>query len=656
MKKLQSFRIKLTAYILVLVLIPLLVTSYRNIVMTESHIENSVYETNTALVDSMNQVIDGRISAVVELFDGVTGLENVSALDFDLIDQLLQSLVATQPMISQMYITDTTGMQIYKTSGEVGDRSTRAYFQKAIVGEKNFSDVIISGSTGKPIVVYAVPIYKDDLVVGTLGASIQLDFLSALVQQTEVSDQGYGYIVDGKGVVIAHPDQTMVENQVDLSELTPVIEATKGNTGITEYTYNDEFKLSAYGHHLLTGWSIVVQQPYDEAFAESKNLTLISLIFVAVFFVIAIIASIILSNSVTKPLEAMEKAMYQVKKRRLVVQLDPKLLKRKDEFGLLARNFMDAMAAIRETISHTVMASEEVNEVSASLSQMTEQTKSLSDQINNAINEIAQGASEQAHESEKGAVLSAEFSGKFQGLLEQSKKMNTELSEVAEANAGGQQKMQVLTTTTEVSKTSTLEAQGAINDLERKSTTIATILDTIISISEETNLLALNASIEAARAGEHGRGFAVVAGEIRKLAEGSNKAAGEISGIINGIRSDVDKTVQAIGTVAKVSDNQQSAVAEVEASFGQIRTTVESIAESIEHINGYVAMLEVDNTSIVDAIGNISSVSEETAAASEEVSASVTDQLASVEAVAEQSTHLRELAEVLRKDVEAFEL
>lgn len=656
MKKTQSFRFKMTLFMLILVLTPLFVTSLISVTLTSNEIEQNVYSKNASLVASMDQIIDGRILAVVELFDGLTPLGDVKGMDLDEVDPLLQSIVASQPMISQMYITDTMGMQVYKTSGELGDRSDRAYFQQAAQGNKNFSDVIISGSTGLPIVVYCVPIYNDDVVVGTLGGSIELNFLSALIDGTEVSDKGYGYIVDSQGIVIAHPDITLVESQTDLSMLSPVIEAMKGNTGNVEYTYNDEDKLSAYGQHALTGWGIVVQQPFDEAFAGSLRLAMITTSLVGIFFVIVLIASLLLSNSITKPLAAMEKAMAEVKAGRLVVQLNNNVLKRKDEFGLLGRNFIEAITSIRETITNTSMATEKVSELSGSLSQISNQTKNLSIEINRAINEIAQGASEQANESEKGAILTSEFNEKFMGLLTQSQKMNLELGEVAEANASGQQKIQLLTNTTEISKSSTLIAQKAIKDLENKSANIAAILDTIISISEETNLLALNASIEAARAGEHGRGFAVVAGEIRKLAEGSNKAAGEIGNIIGGIRGDVDKTVTAIGKVASVSEDQQSAVVEVEESFGQIRSTAESIADSIAHINDYVSMLEEDNKSIVEAIGNISSVSEETAAASEEVSASVTDQLESVEAVAEQSEYLRELAESLRKDVETFEI
>lgn len=154
-----------------------------------------------------------------------------------------------------------------------------------------------------------------------------------------------------------------------------------------------------------------------------------------------------------------------------------------------------------------------------------------------------------------------------------------------------------------------------------KSKAIGNILEAITSIAQQTNLLALNASIEAARAGEAGRGFAVVAEEIRKLAEQSANSAAGIRGIVEDIQKGSHQAVGVMKVVKSHSDETMHSVTDVSQSFSEISQAIDEIAEKVSSTTTLIQDLVQDSGQLVSTIQNISAVSEETAAASEEVTA-----------------------------------
>ncbi len=656
MRKINQYRYKLTMYLFLLVLIPLLVTSIITLSITNKEVEQGIFTKNATIVEGLENTISAHLNSIESTMIGMSRTKEVTSMKPENMDSLLMEMLNSQLIISQIYVTDKSGMQIYKTSGTLSDRSDRSYFKKAIAGEKNYSDVFISGTTDKPIVTYAVPIEREGEIVGTLGASIELAFISELANSIQVSKKGYGYAVDSKGIILAHPNQSKVEEQEDMSSAEPVAEALLGQTGTTEYEYEGDIKLAAYTSIENTGWGLVVQQPSDEAFAESKRLSLLIILLIIGAAVIAILIAIMLANSVIKPLERIEEQMAKAKEGILTIQLPEKITRRKDEFGLLARNFVETMASIGTVIGKSKNVTEDLNVATIELNSVAINTKELSLEITGAVEEIAKGATDQASDAEKSALLTEEFDGKFKDLLLKSQQMNTEIAQVTEINTSSKMTMSELEQTSKESKDSTKKVEEAIKELELKSSSISDILDTITTISAQTNLLALNASIEAARAGEHGKGFAVVAEEIRKLAEGSRDAAKDIGDIIDSIKTEVDQTVGMMGEVTRVSEEQIVSVSNVNEAFNRISDSINNISRTILSITDAAEALSKDNALIVDAISSISSVSEETAASSEEVSASVLQQYESIESVANEAKRLQDLSIELKEEVEFFQV
>ncbi len=240
MRYTQSLKFKLTMLLIAAILLPLVISNGINLKNNFDFMKQSVFYQNQQLVSSLARQLDTLTCDLQEVIVTLSSYDSVKSMQpSEMENQLLQT-VENSSMISQIYVMNKAGMQIYKTSGKLGDRADRAYFTKALAGETNYSDVIISGSTGMPIVVLATPIERNGQTIGVLGASIDLSALSELSSAVQTGETGYGFIVEGNGRVIAHPNQDLITEMFDVSDIEPVADAVKGNTGISEYVYDDE--------------------------------------------------------------------------------------------------------------------------------------------------------------------------------------------------------------------------------------------------------------------------------------------------------------------------------------------------------------------------------------------------------------------------------
>jgi methyl-accepting chemotaxis protein len=200
------------------------------------------------------------------------------------------------------------------------------------------------------------------------------------------------------------------------------------------------------------------------------------------------------------------------------------------------------------------------------------------------------------------------------------------------------------------------ETNDKTNELVSVVGQITGITETINSIAEQTNLLALNASIEAARAGEAGRGFAVVADEIRKLAEETSHSTGRIAQMIEQIENTSDEVVTAISSLERISAEQIDANRNVIDEFDGIKNGLEEMISMIDDSSSKVHEIDAGKTDVIEKIDNIVAITEETAAAAEEVNASIDNQDESIQYVLDLSTELSNKADRLSDQLKKFKV
>lgn len=291
-----------------------------------------------------------------------------------------------------------------------------------------------------------------------------------------------------------------------------------------------------------------------------------------------------------------------------------KYLGRKDEVGVM----VTSVKQMRENVARFV-----------------KETAEVADRTSRDIAEVSSAVQETASSVEEVASTTSEFASTIETTSSNSQRMaDLAQNTIAKTNEGAEQIQRTVAMMRSIHKTVDGLSQE-IEGLDSQSEQIRSIVDIITDIADQTNLLALNAAIEAARAGEHGRGFAVVAEEVRKLAEQSGKAAGEITSVIFAIRNIVQGTV----SKSKESSSQVTEGASLVQDSGQMFTAIQQIVEQL-----------------TDGIKAIAAASQEMASAGEEIAASSEEQSATVEQIGASVENVAGIASDLKELVSAFKV
>jgi len=516
------------------------------------------------------------------------------------------------------------------------------YIQVKETGESLWTDPYINTSDGKLIISYVAPVKSRGQVIGVVGLDIDLSSLGGEMSQIKILETGYPVIIDAKGNTMTHQVEKLIGQPIPVPEINKALE--KNDTGTTDYKWDGTNKIAFFTKDDVTGWTYLVTLNRSEITDKALPI-LTSMMYVGIIsFVIILILGRIFSRKIVKPVKVLESVMDKVKEGDFSVRAE---ILTKDEIGQMSATFNDMLSNVTNLITESKEASELVNHAAMNLASNAEKASESAQEVNLTITEIAEGASSQAEDAERGATITNELNHEIETLLTFINEMKERAAEVEAQNEISSKTVLLLNDRTAQNSEATGKIGDSIEILKGKSMTIGDIVDTISMIAGQTNLLALNASIEAARAGEHGRGFAVVAEEIRKLAEESDNAAQEIQANIGEIQGQTKETSELMETVHESSDLQQKAVTEADEAFKVIFERISEIISVIEKATLKVNDIASKKETMIEAIENISSVSEETAAGAEEVTASMDLQTETVGKVSESSDELSQLSERL---------
>jgi methyl-accepting chemotaxis protein len=332
------------------------------------------------------------------------------------------------------------------------------------------------------------------------------------------------------------------------------------------------------------------------------------------------------------------------------------VVKSKDELMVLAQAFNDMAENLRSLIGSISKTSLNVASSADSLKIGAEQNTRSIEQIAAAIQQMSNGAAEQSSQAQKEDEI-------VSTLLEQNKKMHNSskgvltASDLASKAAGaGNEKMKLLLEQIAVIEKKISSTQQATNNLKERSGKIGKILETITNIASQTNLLALNAAIEAARAGEHGRGFAVVADEIRKLAEGSASAAGEISVMIKDIQDQTEQVALSMTEgMTEVGGGTQKA-REARDSFDEIVATSTAVETQVKEITDSIELMVSEFEMLREMSKVIADTAQQSMSGSQEVAAAIEEQTASQQEISSSAFTLSDMAADLQEHVSKFKL
>ncbi|ARW83946.1 methyl-accepting chemotaxis protein [Aeromonas salmonicida] len=420
---------------------------------------------------------------------------------------------------------------------------------------------------------------------GLAGLAKSLDSMVSMLANFRIGDSGFVFMTDGSGKVKLHPDAARIDrdNLTRLASGTTTNLLTKQAFAATQAEVDGQAVILATSYIPMLDWYLVAQVPEAEIYAELDKARLhIVLVSLAIAAGMGLLG-MLLAGSVSRPLNELARLFRELGSgdgdltQRLKVEGH-------DELTQVATGFNNFVAKIHGSIEQVASNSRQLaataNEV-ASKAQLTQhnctaqrdrtvQVATAIHEMGATVGEIAGNASlaadvaRQANEqADAGAVVVAQARHGIVGL-------SSEIEQVA----------------------------GVIESLANQTDSIGSILDTIRSISEQTNLLALNAAIEAARAGEQGRGFAVVADEVRNLASRSAASTAEIQGMINRLQEQSARAVSAMAQGRSQSLEVVAQADEANAALGHITAHITQISD----MNIQVATATEEQSSVVGEI------------------------------------------------------
>lgn len=486
--------------------------------------------------------------------------------------------------------------------------------------------------------------------VGYIIIDVKTSFIQDILDNAQISDNSI------KGFVLEDGSQVLSgDSDIKFTDTDFYQEALAGENlqGSKEVSYEGADYLFTYSRIEGTNMLVCAMIPQKEIMAGAQAILRYTLIAVAICAVIAIVVGSVLASGISKAIRKVNRVLKKTSDGDLTGQIS---MKRKDEFNVLSSSITNMIGSMKDLILKMTNVSGHVSDSAVQVGTNSEVLLEVTKNITEAVDYINSGISQQAQDTE--SCLE-----QMNGLAERINVVheNTdEISEIAQEAQGAIENGMVIVAnlgekvqgTTEVTETIIRE----IRELNKESIAINSIIGTINEIAEQTNLLSLNASIEAARAGEAGRGFAVVSEEIRKLAEQSGNAGNQIGEIINHIQERLAATIETAGLAGESVAFQTEALNNTVDVFKNISQQVSKLAEDVEKITQSVGGIEQAKEDTMNAIESISTTSNQTESASEELARSTEKQLQAVEVLNDAVKRLQMDAEDLDTSVSIFKV
>ncbi|WP_461200702.1 methyl-accepting chemotaxis protein [Anoxybacillus sp. TBDG-1] len=652
----RSIRGKLLLVIMPIVIISLFLVAYLNHQKAKQFLEDQFEQTAKVELGRLQTAVDQWVTDHKKLIEGLSSEGGWNVVELQQNEDRLKHIQKIWSTFELIAVADRTGKAY--AGGKQLEISDRPYFQEALRGNIVVSDVIVSRATGEKVIVIASPIREKGEITGVLLGTVKTEEITNLVVDVEIGKTGYGYLIQQDGVLIAHPKKEYVLEKNLLQEKNDKLvsllrHALAGKKGMGIYEFEGVKKYAFYAPIQSTGWGLVLTVPVDEATEKLYYLAILSFVTAGVVILFAAVVIVLFASRLVRPLQKLSQLTKEVASGDLTVMIDHQS---KDEVGQLGQYFQQMVHHMRNMLQQLHHSAEQLRQYSQMFVVASDETKQTTNQVAVTMSEMAHGSTAIAHSVQDVTERVNRMMKELQLLIEDAENMEKAVTEAKQVSLQGEMILQTMSETMMSATRHSSDAVEAMKRLGERSREVREIVNVISHITSQTNLLALNASIEAARAGEAGRGFAVVAGEVRKLAEETEKATDKIAQMIQQTYNDTEQAIAIVTEGSKVANLAFERVTEAKQAFQHISQNLTNTSERSDLVIARIHTVQNDSKTIAEHMQDVAAVTEEASASIEEVSAATEQQAAAAHQIFDQAKQVEELADQLTEMMNQFKL
>ena len=603
----------------------------------------------------VGKYLQGTVDSPIEL------KEIMKSIDTDMI-----SSSTSIPFINNLHIIPRSGSNVITTANNNNSDGFYDEYKELVAKDKNIESWIDS----HPLLDEKLELQEDyimafEILSRSKNGCVVIDIKSAEIKGLlEGVDLGEGSII---GFITENGREIIVE-QLEEGQESILAEGEKvffGQDfygavnaeqlqGTAEIRFHDDAYLFFYSRsETIEDITVCALVPMGVVTSQAQEIKTTTVVLTILACIIALIVGVMVAGGIQANMSRFSRRFGEVAKGDLTVTVEAKS---RDEFQNLAGSATNMIANTKNLVNKVTNATNELEKSAGSVEEVSEAINDCSQDITQAIEEIHEGIGRQSENALECVARTDTLSNELQEVNRVIEKVEALVSENETMINRGMEYVQLLGerahTTTEI----TSEVGSSIESLKKEYEIINSFVETITSISEQTNLLSLNASIEAARAGDAGRGFAVVAEEIRKLADDSAKAAGEIQHNVSHIMRQTESSVQNAQQAQKMVDLQTEAVEQVIKVFGDMRKQMSTLAEGLEEIVTSMEKADAERNDAVQGVQNISDIIGETADRAEKVKDIAGRLLANVENLNKTADMLGDNMQELKSEISVFKI
>ncbi|NLL70919.1 MAG: methyl-accepting chemotaxis protein [Epulopiscium sp.] len=661
----KSIKTKLIIYFSILIIV---IAATLGIIVMQTVNKTVVTDAETTLellAEEGRKLVESRVEIQIRMAEMIASREDIANMDWEIQQPILIREVENSEFLSMaiVYPDGTT----YDYSGIVINLGDRDYVKKAFSGGVGISDISIARGTGELSMMYAVPIKKDNEVVGVLVPRASADFLSTVTDDMGYGNNGYAYLINNNGKTIAHPNREMVLGEFNPIEAAELDEGYRSlaqqyekileeQRGVSSYSYEGRNIYSAYAPIENTDWILTITADEEEILYALPIIQRNIILPTIVILMIGIVFAYIIGKSLTNPIILAANDSKRIASLDLTKDINAKALKKKDEIGDLARSLQVIIDSLKDTINEISKSSLQVLSASEEMYTSSEQSASASVQISQTIEEIAKGAFDQAQNTQEGSINANELGKYIDDNQLYMKSLNAQSNKVLKIVEEGLNEIESLYSITEESNQATSEVNKVIVQTNDSSLRIGQASSVISSIAQQTNLLALNAAIEAARAGNAGKGFVVVAEEIKNLALQSSASTKEIDEIVSELQLNAENAVKTMERMSVITKEQTKSVSINKDKYMSIDKAMKETNDTVNHLNESGEKMGKMKEKILASMESLSAIAEENSAATQQATASIQEQAASSEEISATTQGLTTLAKGLQSLIQKFNI